>query len=128
MQTNHVWNLHGSVQDSGTGKASSNARIQMSLDAEAGVQYSTVGKSVVWDEGRCLLVSKDTEGKLMTIESRQAEVRRPLMAVKPMTQRGQWVCFGPDRAFAYKTETGRVIPFERTPNGWNLKVELEAPK
>ena len=24
------------------------------------------------------------------------------MAVKPMTQQGQWVCFGPDRAFAYK--------------------------
>ena len=30
-QTNHVWNRHGSVQDSGAGKASSNERIQMSL-------------------------------------------------------------------------------------------------
>ena len=47
------------------------------------------------------------------------------MAVKPMTQQGQGVCFGPDRAFAYKIETGRVIP--STPNGWNLTVELEAP-
>ena len=72
-------------------------------------------------------MSKDAEGKLMTIESRQAEVRRPLMAVKPMTQQGQWVCFGPDRAFAYNIETGRVIPFESTPNGGNLTVELEAP-
>ena len=41
-----------------------------------------------------LLVSKDTEGKLMTIESRQAEVRRTFMAVEPMTQEGQWVCLG----------------------------------
>ena len=49
------------------------------------------------------------------------------MAVKPMTQPGPWVCFGPDRAFAYKTETGRVMPCESTPNGWNLTVELEAP-
>ena len=56
--------------------------------AEAGVQFSTAGKSVVWDEDRRLLVSLDTEGKPMTIESRQAVVRRPLMAVKPMTQRG----------------------------------------
>ena len=48
------------------------------------------------------------------------------MAVKPMTQQGQWVCFGSDRAFAYKIETGRVLPFESTPNGWNLTVELEA--
>ena len=49
------------------------------------------------------------------------------MAVKPMIQQGQWVCFGLDRAFAYKIETGRVIPFESTPSGWNFTVELEAP-
>ena len=59
-------------------------------DADAGVQFSTAGKSVVWDEGRRLLVSKDTEGNPMTIESRQADVRRLLMAVNPMTQRGHW--------------------------------------
>ena len=44
-----------------------------------------------------------------------------------MTQQRQWFCFGPDRAFAYKTQTGRIITFESTPNGWNLTVELEAP-
>ena len=49
------------------------------------------------------------------IQSRQATVRRPLMAVKPMTAQGQWVCFGPDRAFAYKIETGRVIPSSPRP-------------
>ena len=84
----------------------------------AGVPYSTA-------EGRRLLVFKDAEGKLM--ESRQAEARRLLMAVKPMAQQGQWVCVGLDRAFAYKIFAGRVVPFESTPNGWNLTVELEAP-
>ena len=49
------------------------------------------------------------------------------MAVKPMTQQGLWVCFGPDRAFAYKIEICRVTPFESTPNGWNLSVKLRAP-
>ena len=49
------------------------------------------------------------------------------MAVKPMTEQGQWVCFGPDRAFAYEIDTGRVVPFENTASGWNLTVELEAP-
>ena len=97
------------------------------LGGEAGAQCSTAGKSVVCDVGRRLLVSKDAEGKLMTIESRQAEVRLLLMAVKPMTQQGQWVSFGPDHAFAYAIETGRVIPFESTPNGWKLTVELKAP-
>ena len=62
-------------------------------DAAAGAQYSTAGKSVVWDEGWRLLVSKDPQGRLLTIESRQADVRKPLMAVKAMTQQGQWGLF-----------------------------------
>ena len=127
MQTNRVWNRHGGVQDSGADKASSNARVQMSLGRGSRSTVSTAGKSVAWDEGRRLLVCKDREGKLTTIESRQAEVRKRLMAVKPMTQQRQWVCFGPDRAFAYKIETGRVTPFESTPNGLNITVEIEAP-
>ena len=96
-------------------------------DSGAGVPYSTAGKSMVWDEGRRLLVAKQATGEPIMIESRQGTVRRPLMAVKPMTAQGQWVFFGPDRAFAYKIETGRVIPFEPTPTGWNLTMELEAP-
>ena len=44
-----------------------------------------------------------------------------------MTQQGQLVCFGTERAFANKMETGKVIPFEGTPKGWNFTVELEAP-
>ena len=59
--------------------------------AEAGVPFSTAGKSVVWDDGRRLLVTKDAEGKLMTIESGQAEVRSP--SVKSMTQQGQMGLF-----------------------------------
>ena len=89
-------------------------------DVEAGVQYSTAGKSVVWDQGRRLLVSKDTEGKLMTTESQQAEVRRPLTAVKPMTQQRQSVCFGPDRAFAHKIEAGRVW---MEPHNWTRSTK-----
>ena len=57
-------------------------------DAEARVPYSTAGKSVVWNVGQRLLVSNDGDGKLTIIESRQADVRRLLMAVKPKTQRG----------------------------------------
>ena len=83
-------------------------------DSGAGVPYSTAGKSVVWDEGRRLL-AKQATGEPIMIGSRQAPVRRPLMAVKPMTAQGQWVCFGPERAFAYKIETGRVIPSSPRP-------------
>ena len=87
-------------------------------EAEIGVPRATAGKR--------LLVSKDTVGKLMTIEFRQAEVRRPLMAVKPMTQQGQWVCFGPDPAFACKINVGRAKSLENTleaPSDVNRKLE-----
>ena len=51
--------------------------------------------------------------------------RAPSMSLVIKKKRGQASdlkrTFGPDRAF------GRVIPFESTPNGWNLTVELEAP-
>ena len=109
VQTNHVWSRDGSVQDSGVGKASSNIGYRCHWDAEAGVPNSTAGKSVGWDEGRRLLVSKDIEGKLMT------------------TQQGQSVCFGLDRAFACKREIVIVKPFVSTSNGWNRAIELEAP-
>ena len=115
----HVWGRHGSVQH---GIQRQDGTYKCDWDAEAGVPCSTAGTSVV----ERLLVSKDAEGKPMTNESRQAEVRSPLMAVKPMPQQGQWVCFGPDRAFAYKLDTGGVIQFESTPNGCILTVELKA--
>ena len=96
-------------------------------DAEAGDPLSTSGKSVVWGENQRLMVPKDGQGKQVIIGSRQTEVRRSLMAVKPMTQLGQWAWFGPDRAFVSNINIGRVMPYESTPNGWNLTVELEGP-
>ncbi len=63
----------------------------------------------------------------MTSDTRQAQVRSPLRAAKPVTKAGQWHWFGPDRAFAYDIETGRVTPLESTPAGWNLTLEIQAP-
>ena len=90
MQTDHVRNRHGSVEDGGASNASSNTRVQMSLGRGSrsavldGWQVCCAGR------GRRLLVPKDAEGQLMTIESRQAEARRPLMAVKPSVKHAVW--------------------------------------
>ena len=37
------------------------------------------------------------------------------MAVKPLTEEGHWGCFGPDRAFGHKMETGREIHLRARP-------------
>ena len=59
MQTNHVWNRHGSVQNSGALQGiQQRGGYRCHWDAGARVQHSTAGKSVVWNEGRRLLVSK----------------------------------------------------------------------
>ena len=64
----------------------------------------------------------DVTGKLKLCPKTQKANQRPLNLDKQRCEG-----FGTDRAFAYKIEIGRVIPFESTPNGWNLTVELEAP-
>ncbi len=50
------------------------------------------------------------------------------MSVKEMTQKGNWVVFGPKSGFAYHQETQRKVDFTNTPTGWNLTAELEAPE
>ena len=50
VQTNHVWNRHGSVQDSGAGKASSNTKVQMSLGRGS--------RSTVLDSGQVSCVGR----------------------------------------------------------------------
>ena len=41
-------------------------------DVEPGVEYSTAAKSVVWDGGRRLLVSKDTDDRILTSRGKKA--------------------------------------------------------
>ena len=65
-----------------------------------------------------MLVSKDGKGKLMITESRQAEVRSPVMVVKLMTHLArshtQWTL-------------AEEYHVKGTPNGWNITLALEAP-
>ena len=95
-------------------------------DSQAGTTYSTAGKSTVEDEGMRLLVAKTPAGPA-ALSTRKAKVRRPLMSVKDMTNKGQWVVFGPPGGFCYQPKLKRLVNFDNTPTGWDLTVELEAP-
>ena len=65
----------------------------------------------------------------MTIESREVDCRRPLMAVTEMTDCGRWVSFGPQRqGFSFDPRTGQKIEFTPTPGGWDLTMKLEPPE
>ena len=73
--------------------------------SEAGVQYSTAGKRVK------VYRQVEVDGCQAHNTTQGHGSVSGLMIVRSQT----------------KIETGRVIPFESTPNGWNLTVELEAP-
>ena len=57
----------------------------------------------------------------------KAAGRIPLMSVGDMTDKGQWVVHGPNRAgFAYYPGERRRIDFQKDPGGWDLTLEFEA--
>ena len=52
------------------------------------------------------------------------------MSVSEMTKQGpheQWVIFGPDCGFAYRSDFDRKVDFDCTETGWDLTVEIEPP-
>ena len=79
-------------------------------DAEAGVPYSTANTSVVWYEGRRLLVSEDGDGKPAIVEISTGRGVSPSdgRATKDTT-RTVGLCFGRDRA----TRSMRSLPISR---------------
>ena len=117
MQTHHASRWHCGLQNGGAGHASHDTRDSVLQDAEAGVPYSTAGKSVVLDESRRLLVSKDGDNAWVIIESQHSEVRRLRMAVKPKTQRGQWSSVLCLVARSHAKNSCTVVPHQSTPNG-----------
>ena len=96
-------------------------------DSLTGTEYTTAGTSTVKDEGKRVLCAQGDGPEPLVIPSRKAPCRRPLLAVKDLTNKGQWVVFGPTKAFAYQPQGGRVTKFDNTPSGWNWTLKLDAP-
>ena len=57
-------------------------------DLLLGCANSTAGRDKVHDQGKRILCTLDETGKLMAIESRKVDCRRPLMAVSEMIDCG----------------------------------------
>jgi len=98
-------------------------------DGQTGVPYNTAGKQKIQDEGRRVLQIKAPSGeKPWRMNTRVAEVRNSLLSPSEMAKCGHDVLLRNEDGYAIHRETGATHKFERTPGGWQFKVELEAPE
>ena len=98
-------------------------------DSQTGVPYSTAGKQQIQDEGKRVLQIKAPSGeKPWRMNTRVAEVRNSLLSPSEMAKCGHDVLLRNEDGYAIHRETGVTHRFERTPGGWQFKVELEAPE
>ena len=90
---------------------------------------AAAGSQKVLDEGfRRLQTKGDATAPPHSLSTRCAKVSRPLMAVVDMVDKGNVVVFAKDRSFCVNQKTGRQFEFERVAGGWDLTLDLEAPK
>ena len=100
----------------------------MRRDKLAGRKYKTAANKEIVDEGLKVLQGKFRDEPNICVTTRVAKVRRPLMAVTGMVDKGHTVVFDSEGSLALNKKTGRKIPFSRHAGGWDLKLDLEPPE
>ena len=98
-------------------------------DAQTGVPYSTAGNQRIHDEGKRVLQIKGDAGQTpWRMNTRVAEVRNSLLSPSEMAKCGHDVLLRNEDGYAIHRKTGEMHKFQRTPGGWQFKVQLEAPE
>ena len=95
-----------------------------------GQTYGTAkaGLARIHDEGLRVAQTKSSGmDPPMRLNTRQADVRKPLMAVCDMVDHNHSVLFDSSGSYAINKKTGRKTTFTRTARGWDLRLVLEAP-
>ena len=81
------------------------------------------------DEGLRILQTKVVGGGTpQRLNTRKADVQRPLMAVCDMVDCDHAVLFDSGGSYAMHKKTGKITPFVRKGKGWDLTLEIDAPE
>jgi hypothetical protein len=103
---------------------------QVHEDSITGQVYGTAKKGgpKIVDEGRRVLQTRVTgDEKPRRLNTRRADVSKPLMAVCDMVDHGQAVLFDSGGSYAFNKKTGVRTPFLRKGKEWEMAMTLEAP-
>jgi hypothetical protein len=68
------------------------------------------------------------DGKPQRLNTRKADVAKPLLAVCDMVDKGHAVLFDAGGSYAVNKKTGLKTLFHRNGKEWELKLQLEAPE
>ena len=96
-----------------------------------GQTYGTAkrGGARIEDQGKRVLQTRVENGELpKRLNTRKADVDKPLLAVCDLVDNNHAVLFDSSGSYAINKKTGAKTRFARSGRGWDLKLTLEAPE
>ena len=99
-------------------------------DSCTGQSYGAAKKGgpKIVDQGRRVLQTRVLGGEMpKRLNTRKADVAKPLLAVCDLVDHGHAVLFDSTGSYALNKKTGIKTAFQRNGKEWDLKMQLEAP-
>ena len=94
-----------------------------SRGSKIGVTYVAANGNKMPNLGEKRVKFKTKDGMNSSIMFQVTKVKKPLAAVSRITEKGNWVCFGPDEAYIMNVATGRKTAMELNNGTYSIDVE-----
>ena len=91
-----------------------------------GVTYVAANGSRMPNMGEKKVRFKTTDGLNSSIMFQVTKVKKPLAAVSKITEKGNWVCFGPSEAYIHNIETGMRTKMDLINGTYSIDVEYDS--
>ena len=94
-----------------------------SVGSQTGVTYIAANGNKMPNLGEKKVHFKTKDGLNSSITFQVTKVKKPLAAVSKITEKGNWVCFGPNEAYIQNVATGKRTELELHNGTYSLDVE-----
>ena len=94
-----------------------------SYGSRNGVTYITANGDKMDNKGEKKIKFKTSDGLSSSIIFQVTGVKKPLATVSKITQKENWVCFGPNEAYIHNVETGKRTKMDLINGTYGIDVE-----
>ena len=94
-----------------------------SKGSEAGVTYIAANGHRMTNKGEKKVDFKTSDGIKSSITFQVTDVKKPLAAVSKITEKGNWVGFGPQEAYIYNIASEKQTKLDLVNGTYSLDVE-----
>ena len=95
-----------------------------SKGSQSGVNYIAAGGQKMPNMGEKKVNFNTKDGLNSSITFQVTKVKKPLDAVSKITEKGSWVCVGPDEAYIHNIATGKRTAMDLCNGTYSLDVEF----